>query len=111
METKKAVGLDIGSQTIKAVVLDDTRILSSTIVLTGDDAEISAKNALEQALQKAGTWSPIISYITATGVGVKAATFSQQQKGSYHLPGTRGSLPDSFGSACHRHRCREQYRY
>jgi predicted CoA-substrate-specific enzyme activase len=81
METKKAVGIDVGSQTIKAVVLDDTKILSSIIVLTGDDAEISAKNALDQALQKAGIGSDNI-FITATGVGVKAASFSQQQKGS-----------------------------
>ena len=54
MEFKKSVGLDIGSQTIKAVILDDTKILSSATVFTGDDAEVSAKKALEQALQKTG---------------------------------------------------------
>ncbi len=81
MESKKAVGLDVGSQTTKVVVLDGDGILASSIVPSGDDAELSAKTAIEQALQKVGLRFDDNLYITATGIGAKSALFSQQQKG------------------------------
>lgn len=81
MEAKKAVGLDIGSQTTKAVVLDGTGILASSIVASGDDAEASARAAIEQALQTAGLQFDSNLYITTTGIGAKSISFSQQQKG------------------------------
>ena len=82
MENKKAVGLDIGSQTTKVIVLDGDGILASSIIPSGDDAELSAKTALEQALQKVGLRFDDNLHITATGIGAKSALFSQQQKGT-----------------------------
>ncbi len=81
MEGKKAVGLDIGSQTTKVVVLDGDDILASSIVLSGDDTESSAKTAIEQALQQAALKFDDNLYITVTGIGAKSTSFSQQQKG------------------------------
>ena len=45
----KALGIDIGSLTTKAVILDDDGILASSIITSGDEAELSAKGALELA--------------------------------------------------------------
>ena len=74
----KALGIDIGSLTTKAVILDDG-ILVSSIIPSGDEAELSAKAVVEQALNQAGL-SLDNSYIVSTGIGGKSVSFSQQQK-------------------------------
>jgi len=76
----KALGIDIGSLTTKAVILDDDGILASSIVSSGDEAELSAKAALEQTLNQAGLSFDNNLYIVSTGVGGKSISFSQQQK-------------------------------
>jgi (R)-2-hydroxyacyl-CoA dehydratese activating ATPase len=77
-ETMKAVGLDIGSLSTKAVVIGDDGILSSAIVPSGDSAESSARAALEQALAKIGHDGDI--YAVSTGAGGKSISFARQQK-------------------------------
>jgi predicted CoA-substrate-specific enzyme activase len=74
----RAVGLDIGSLSTKAVVMGDDGILSSAVVLSSDSAESSAKAALEQALAKIGQDGDI--YVVSTGAGGKAISISRQQK-------------------------------
>lgn len=81
MDNKIAVGLDIGSQTTKAIILDGNGILASTLVPSGDDTESDAKNAIEQALQKAGKATDNNIYTTLTGIGAKSVSFGKQQKG------------------------------
>lgn len=76
--TMRAVGLDVGSLSTKAVVMGDDGALSSAVVLSSDSAESSAKAALEQALAKGGQDGDI--YVVSTGVGGKAVSFSRQQK-------------------------------
>ncbi len=76
----KALGIDVGSLTTKAVILDDDGILASSIVSSGDEAELSAKAALEQTLNQAGLSFDDNLYIISTGVGGKSISFSQQQK-------------------------------
>jgi predicted CoA-substrate-specific enzyme activase len=75
----KAVGIDVGSLNVKAVILNGNGPLVSTQMPAGEGAEASAKAALEELLKKTdlsgGGW-----YIVSTGVGGKAVTFSQQQK-------------------------------
>jgi len=75
----KALGIDIGSLTTKAVILDDDGILASSITPSGDEAKLSAKTAVEKALNQAGL-SLDNSYIVSTGIGGKSVSFSQQQK-------------------------------
>lgn len=75
----KAVGLDIGSLSTKAVVMDDQGILSSATVLSSDSAESGAQAALKQALAQAGINGDDI-YIVSTGAGGKSISFSRQQK-------------------------------
>lgn len=76
----KAIGIDIGSLTTKAVILDDGHILSSSIIPSGDEAELGAKAAMEEALNRAGPTSDNDLYVVSTGVGGKSVSFSQQQK-------------------------------
>ena len=94
----KAVGIDIGSLTTKVVVLENNTILSSVITASGDEAETAARQAVEEALAKAGLPLNSDLYIVSTGVGGKSISFSQQPKAittclargiSYLLPSVR----------------------
>lgn len=76
----KAVGLDIGSQTTKAVIFNSNNIFDSIITLSSDEPESGAKAAIDQILTKNGL-SNNKSFITATGIGSRAMTLSNQQKG------------------------------
>ena len=64
----RALGIDIGSLTTKAVILNDSDILASTIITSGDEAELSAKTAVEEALSQAGLTFDNDLYIVSTGV-------------------------------------------
>ncbi len=76
----KAVGLDIGSLTTKVVVMEDGKIQSSAIIASGEEAESTARQAIEQALN--GTEANLNDeiYLVATGIGGKSISFSKQQK-------------------------------
>jgi (R)-2-hydroxyacyl-CoA dehydratese activating ATPase len=80
METL-ALGIDIGSQTTKAVLFTSTNIFASIVMLSGDDPELSGKNAMQKLLTAASVGSDTKLVITTTGVGAKAANFADQQKG------------------------------
>ena len=76
----KAIGIDIGSLTTKAVVLGDSGILSYCITESGDEAEQSAQSAVRESLDKAGLSPDNGQFVVATGAGGKSITFSQQHK-------------------------------
>ncbi len=73
------LGIDIGSMYVKAVVLGDDGILSTSIGLPGDDVETGARSVLESAISQASLKTNSLP-IVATGVGAKLVSFSQQQK-------------------------------
>jgi len=75
----KALGIDVGSLNVKAIVLDGVGPLASTKMPAGEGSEASAKIAVDEVIKKAGL-TPADSYIVATGIGGKAVTFSQAQK-------------------------------
>lgn len=77
--TVKAIGIDVGSQTTKAVLVEDNKILASCIMLSNEDVEISAKAAVEQVLNGAGM-APDSINVTSTGIGGKTVPFSNQHK-------------------------------
>lgn len=88
----KALGIDMGNLTTKAVILDGGR-LTSGIFPSGDEPELSAQDAVKQVLSQAGLSPDEELYIVATGIGGKAVSFSRQHKalttclarGIYHL--------------------------
>src|SRR5512136_2111487 len=75
----KALGIDVGSLNVKAVILNGNGPLVSAQMPAGEGAETSAKAAMQEVIKKAGLGSDGW-YIVSTGVGGKAVTFSQQQK-------------------------------
>jgi len=76
----KALGIDIGSLTTEAVLLDGDDILASSIITSGDEAELSGKTAIQDIEKQAGLNSGDDLYVVSTGVGGKSVTLSQQQK-------------------------------
>jgi len=74
------IGIDVGSLTTKAVILNGDAILASTIVYSDDEAELSAKITLEEALKQADINSREESYIVSTGVHGKNISLSQKQR-------------------------------
>ena len=80
MPTMKTLGIDVGSLTTEAVILSDDVILASTIIMSGDEAEESARMAMGEILNQAGINSRDDLYVVSTGVGGKSVSFSQQQK-------------------------------
>ncbi|OFW39304.1 MAG: hypothetical protein A3J28_17665 [Acidobacteria bacterium RIFCSPLOWO2_12_FULL_60_22] len=63
-------GIDIGSRTTKAVILDESRRICGTALLrTRHDFPGIAKEALEQAVAKAGGKPEDVKYVATTGLG------------------------------------------
>jgi predicted CoA-substrate-specific enzyme activase len=75
----KALGIDVGSLNVKAVILNGNGPLVSTLLPAGEGAEATAKVAMDEVIQKSGL-SKDGWYVVATGIGGKSVTFSQQQK-------------------------------
>jgi predicted CoA-substrate-specific enzyme activase len=88
-----AVGLDIGSTSAEAVILDGTSMLTSSIVNTGYNSRRAADLALGQALADCDLTRDQLGPIVATGYGRIAIDFADQQvteiscyaKGMAHL--------------------------
>jgi len=76
----KAVGIDIGSLTTKVVVMEDNKILASVIIDTGDEAEDTARQALEQTMDRAGVGGDGDYYLVSTGIGGKSVSLARQSK-------------------------------
>ncbi|RLC94270.1 MAG: 2-hydroxyglutaryl-CoA dehydratase [Chloroflexi bacterium] len=76
----KALGIDVGSLTTKAVLLQDGQVLSSSVVLSSDTADLSARSAAEQALHRVGLGLDDEVYVTTTGAGGRSVSFRHQQK-------------------------------
>jgi predicted CoA-substrate-specific enzyme activase len=76
----KALGIDIGSLTTKAVILSDGGVLASAITSSGDEAELSAQAVMEDISKQAGLSSNEDLYVVSTGVGGKSVAFGQQSK-------------------------------
>ncbi|MEX2704989.1 MAG: acyl-CoA dehydratase activase [Candidatus Freyrarchaeum guaymaensis] len=64
-----ALGLDMGSVSTKALVLDDSKIVGYAILPTGVNPQNSGKKAVAKACLKAGISMDDIGYTVATGYG------------------------------------------
>lgn len=73
-------GIDVGSLTTKAVVMDGGRILGRYVDLSSEEVELSARRALEAALKQAGLKMGDLTAIVATGAGRKSVSFATKQK-------------------------------
>ena len=73
-----AAGVDVGAETVKVVLLSDSKILGSSIVRGGLDRSKSAEEAMEKALQSAGIARKDVKRTVATGIGRKEVAFADQ---------------------------------
>ena len=74
-------GVDIGSLTAKALILENNEVLSWHIMLTGINGAEAAKKVMDEALKKVGLSLGKIEFIVSTGVGKKEVIFSNEQVG------------------------------
>jgi len=81
LDNKYFAGLDSGTSTTKAVIIDGAnRIVASFVRKSGADLLQSAVIALEEALRIAGVKRDDISYIVATGFGRRSISFADESK-------------------------------
>lgn len=69
-------GIDIGSVTTKAVILERDKILAKALVPTGAEPKKSAEKALDIALKEAGLTKNDLQSIVSTGYGRRTVDFS-----------------------------------
>jgi predicted CoA-substrate-specific enzyme activase len=75
-------GIDVGSQSTKVVILEGDRILTAVILQTRQSSESEARQAMDEALRRAGLAPDDIRGTVATGAGRKSVPFAQQQRTS-----------------------------
>jgi predicted CoA-substrate-specific enzyme activase len=92
-------GLDCGTATTKAVILDRNRnILGSFVRRTGSNLFESAENALDEALKRAGLERADVGTIFSTGFGRRNVAFAQGSKTeiSCHSTGCHYYYPEEI---------------
>jgi predicted CoA-substrate-specific enzyme activase len=112
-------GIDVGSATAKAVILQDDKILGYSIMPTGAESVESARKVLNEALLKAGSISlSDIQWIVATGYGRVIVSFAKETvtELSCHARGANWLFPsvrtilDMGGQDCKAIKCDGQGR-
>jgi len=69
-------GIDCGAKNTKVVIRKDGEVIAKSLVLSGFDQKAAAEEALEMALKEANLSKKDIEHVTATGVGMKQASFA-----------------------------------
>src|SRR4030067_150609 len=69
-------GIDLGTQSVKAVILKDGAIISHGQVFSGFDPAKAAEQAVDEALKKVKLSLSDLRHITATGSGMDMAPYS-----------------------------------
>ncbi len=70
------IGLDLGTQSVKAVVLKDGKVVSRSKAFSGFDPAMAAEKALGDALKEVNLSTSNVDHITATGSGMDMAANS-----------------------------------
>ena len=111
-------GIDIGSSTAKAVIVEDNEIISSCFIPTGPDSAETAQQLMENTLSKSGLVMKYIKYVVSTGYGRVNVPFAKKKitEISCHARGTISIFPkvrtilDMGGQDCKVIRCDEKGR-
>ena len=69
-------GIDIGHQSVNAVIFEDNRIISHTTLVIAGEVEAAAKTAFKSMLDRAGMEKKEIARLFTTGVGREKVTFA-----------------------------------
>jgi len=71
-------GIDIGSISTKAAIMEGDRMLASRVIFTGYNAEAAGKKVFEMVLDDANLASRDVGRIIATGYGRKSVAFADK---------------------------------
>ena len=95
--SKIYAGIDIGSVSIKVVLVAQKEIIASGLISSGGNYKEAAKGLLEQVLSDAGTSTGSLSGMVATGVGADSAPFAERQVSdiSCHAKGCYSIFPSA----------------
>lgn len=90
-------GVDIGSLSAKAVIMEGNQISSWSILSTGPDSEGIARQVMDKALEDVGLSVKDIDYIVSTGYGRVNVTFAQRHvtEISCHAKGAAWLFPEA----------------
>jgi len=90
-------GVDIGSTTAKAVIVRDGRMLAFSIIPTGPDMALAARDVLERVLAANGLRQEELGSIVVTGYGRHTAGFGNKAVSEItcHGKGAFSQLPDA----------------
>ena len=69
-------GIDMGTQSVKTVILKDRQVLSRSKAFSGFDPSKAAEETLAEALKKARLTQSDLDHVTATGSGMEMALAS-----------------------------------
>jgi len=91
-----AAGVDVGSTTAKAVIIDDNRrIVGTSLLETGANVVRAAESAFREALKAAGTEDTDVRFVVGTGYGRYKIHFGDAQvtEISCHARGAKHLFP------------------
>lgn len=83
-------GIDVGAQSVKAVLFDGREILGWKLHITEEDADTAARTVYEELLGGLGIGSGDLQRVIATGWGASAVTFADG-KSSEQICAARGA--------------------
>jgi|YelNatPaOPRAMG01_1025707.scaffolds.fasta_scaffold25409_3 predicted CoA-substrate-specific enzyme activase len=72
------VGIDVGSITTKAAIMEDFQIVATKVIFTGYDVEAAAKRVVEEILNESGLKMEEIDSVYATGYGRKSVNLANR---------------------------------
>jgi predicted CoA-substrate-specific enzyme activase len=101
----RTAGIDIGSITAKAAVLEDGSVLGSRVIFTGYNVEAAARKVYEGLIEELGIPASSVERIVATGYGRNGVPFAHRTfteiichgKGAHHLMGDVRTVIDVGG--------------
>ncbi len=70
-------GIDCGAKFVKALIMEDDKILAKGFASSGFDQQTAAQEALQQALKGGGLSQSDLTHVTATGTGKAEVVFAQ----------------------------------
>ncbi|MBP7340899.1 MAG: acyl-CoA dehydratase activase [Smithellaceae bacterium] len=74
----RTAGIDIGSITAKAAIIEDGKILGTRVIFTGYSAETAGTRVYEELLADAGIDKSSIAAVVATGYGRNSVKFADK---------------------------------
>jgi len=74
------VGIDLGSQSTKVVILEADRVVAAVTLKTGESGESEARQAMEEALRQVRLKLEDMKSVVSTGIGRMSVPFARKQR-------------------------------